>query len=227
MKTLRFTIGWLIGIITIFWRWSCRIKHHNDPRQALVDNEQPFILALLHAHMITGILISNPHSVVMASRSADGDFIAPSIRCAGMRPVRGSSRKKDGKDKGGKAALSEMAQLLKNENYNPVLTVDGPRGPRNIVQPGVAKLALDHKCPVIPITPIASKTKLLTKTWDQTHIPLPFSTLHMHWGTPLLPSENEELDSFRIRVGQALREQELTYDPNAPHRDNSSAIKFI
>ena len=226
MKALRIILGWLIGLMTIAWRFSCRIQHHNDSRQAFLDNKEPFIVALLHAHMITGILGKNPHSVVMASRSDDGDLIAPSIQCAGMRPVRGSSRK-NGKSKGGAEALAEMSRLLKEEAYNPILTVDGPRGPRNFVHRGVATLALEHNCPVIPLTPLATTTRVLEKTWDQTHIPMPLSTIHMHWGDPIYPQKDETADAFRTRVGQALRQGELRFDlGNAPAKDESK-IQFV
>jgi lysophospholipid acyltransferase (LPLAT)-like uncharacterized protein len=226
MKALHIALGWLIGLMTIFWRFSCRIKHHNDTRQPYLKSREPFIIALLHAHMITGILGRSPHTVIMTSRSADGDLIAPAIRCAGMRPVRGSS-KKAGQDKGGGAALDEMKRLMKAHAYNPVLTVDGPRGPRNFVHRGVAALALEHGCPVIPVTPLASRYLLLEKSWDQTHIPLPFSTIGMHWGTPIIAQENEDLDSFRTRVGQALRADELQYGPNTAKRVQDTKIKFI
>ena len=201
MKGLRIILGWLIGLMTVAWRFSCRIQHHNDSRQAFLDNEEPFIVALLHAHMITGILAKNPRSVVMISRSDDGDLIAPSIQCAGMRPVRGSSRK-NGKSKGGAEALAEMSRLLREEAYNPILTVDGPRGPRNFVHRGVATLALEHNCPVIPLTPLATKTRLLKKTWDQTHIPMPLSTIHLHWGNPIYPQKMKRRMRFVPGLGR-------------------------
>ena len=56
MKVIRKLLGWVIGLLTIFWRLSCRTKYHNDTRQACHQNREPFIIALLHAHMITGVL---------------------------------------------------------------------------------------------------------------------------------------------------------------------------
>ena len=226
MKVIQIFLGWVIALMTIFWRWSCRIKHHNDTRQPYLENRQPFIIALLHAHMITGILGRTPHAVVMASRSSDGDLIAPSIRCAGMRPVRGSSHKA-GQNKGGGEALAEMAKLLQSEAYNPVLTVDGPRGPRNFVHRGVATLALEHGCPVIPLTALASRYRLLEKSWDQTHIPMPLSTIDMHWGDPIVPQQDEDHDSFRIRVGKALRAAELEYGENTANSFRDDQITFV
>ena len=226
MKALRIILGWLIGLITIGWRFSCRIQHHNDTRQALFEKKQPFVIAILHAHMITGILGKNPHSVVMASRSDDGDLIAPSIRCAGMRPVRGSSRKND-QSKGGGEALQEMSRLLEEEGYNPILTVDGPRGPRNYVHRGVAALALKHHCPVIALTAVSSKCRILHKTWDQTHIPLPLSTINMHWGEPLYPGKDESELDFRKRVGEALRQGELKLDSANAEIFDDTQIQFV
>ena len=226
MQGIRIFLGWVIALLSIVWRFSCRIKHHNDTRQPYLQNREPFIIALLHAHMITGVLGQSPHAVVMASRSADGDLIAPAIRCAGMRLVRGSS-KKGGQDKGGGQALLEMGKLVQSEGYNPALTVDGPRGPRNFVHRGVASLAFEHGCPVIPLTALASRYFLLDKSWDQTHLPLPLSTIHMHWGEPIVHSEGEGLDAFRVRVGQALRTAELEHDPKMATLSKDEQLTFI
>lgn len=226
MGLLRKTLGWFIAIMTVLWRWSCRLEHHGKSREPLLNKEQPFIIALLHAHMITGILGASPRAIVMASRSADGDLIAPSIRLAGMRPVRGSS-KKDNQDKGGTEALSQMKKLLEEQSYNPILTVDGPRGPRNYVHRGVASLAIEFGCPVIPLTPLASRYKTLPNTWDRTQVPLPFGTIHMHWGEPLYPTASESIDSFRKRVGEALRESELLLNEVEAKKFSSEQIRFI
>tara|TARA_Y100001934_G_C12186645_1_gene694284 strand:- start:51 stop:200 length:150 start_codon:yes stop_codon:yes gene_type:complete len=32
----------------------------------------------------------------------------------------------------------------------------------------------------------------------------------MHWGPPLVPEPNEDMDSFRVRIGEALRSMELS-----------------
>ena len=226
MKALRILLGWLIGLITIIWRLSCRFKHHNDPRTAYLDKREPYIVALLHAHGITGLLITDPRGIVMVSRSNDGDLIAPAVRCVGMQSVRGSSSK-NGRSKGGLEALNELHRLLQEEARNPVLTVDGPRGPRNYVHGGVASLALAHQCPVIPVTAVASRTWVLTKSWDRTQIPQPLSTIHAYWGEPILPQPNESRDEFRTRIGQALRQGELTHDPDNAKVVAESEIRHI
>ena len=56
MKVIRKLLGWVLGLLTIFWRLSCRIKHLNDSRHAYLQNRESFSIALLHAHMITGVL---------------------------------------------------------------------------------------------------------------------------------------------------------------------------
>ena len=107
MKALRTILAWALGFISVAWRFSCRIEHHSDTRQPFFEEKQPFIIALLHAHMISALLSSSFHSAVMTSRSKDGDLIEPSVRLSGSKPVRGSSRK-NGTSKGGSEALAEM-----------------------------------------------------------------------------------------------------------------------
>ena len=226
MKALRSIVAWVLGLISVAWRFSCRIQHHNDTRQPFFEEKQPFIIALLHAHMISALLSSSYHSAVMTSRSKDGDLIAPAVRLSGSKPVRGSSRK-NGQSKGGEEALAQMSRLMKEESYNPVLTVDGPRGPRNFVHRGVAKLAFEHGCPVIPVTPLATRSHVLKKTWDKIHIPMPLSIVKMHWGEPMYPKEDESMDAFRARVGETLRQAELKLDPQNAQAIDDSQIQFV
>ena len=95
----------IIGLVALLWRSSLRFEYHNDPRQKFDKKQQNYIIALLHAHTIGGTLTSTKHAAVMASRSKDGDFISPTLRLVGMKPIRGSTQSAV-KAKGGKEALA-------------------------------------------------------------------------------------------------------------------------
>jgi len=56
---------------------------------------------------------------------------------------------------------------------------------------------------------------------------MPLSTIHMHWGDPIVPQQNEAQDSFRIRVGKALRAAELEYGKDTADSFRDDQITFV
>ena len=95
----------------------------------------PFVYTLWHGRMVLPILAHLHESIVtMASRSKDGEIIARWLIRNGYIPARGSTRK------GGSAALQEMIELVR-AGHAAALTIDGPKGPPRVVQPGVVRLA--------------------------------------------------------------------------------------
>ena len=91
----------------------------------------PVIFAHWHGDDLSLLVpFSAEDLTIMVSRSKDGDLLSGVLNRLGYDTVRGSS------SKGGKEALREMAGLLE-KGRSMVLTVDGPRGPRARVKPGV------------------------------------------------------------------------------------------
>jgi lysophospholipid acyltransferase (LPLAT)-like uncharacterized protein len=134
---------------------------------------------------------------VLISVHRDGEIIANIVKRFGFSAVRGSS------SKGGKEALNEMVRLG-NENKDLAITPDGPRGPAEIVKPGVAKLARLTGKAVVPVAFASSRCKRL-KSWDRFLIPYPFSRGAFVTGEPLYYREGEEMEAFRLRIEDALR----------------------
>jgi lysophospholipid acyltransferase (LPLAT)-like uncharacterized protein len=86
---------------------------------------------------------------------------------------------------------------------NAALTVDGPKGPPRVVQPGVAQLARLTGAWVLPITSSASKARFLA-SWDRYLLPLPFSRGFVTYGEPF-PIPREMPDGAAIaRIASAL-----------------------
>jgi len=133
---------------------------------------------------------------VIISRSRDGDVIARVVERWGYHPVRGSS------SRGGALAFRQLARLLRAGN-NVVVTPDGPRGPREEVQPGVAALARITGRPVVPVSYDAAR-KIVLNSWDRFIIPLPFSSIRIVLGEPVEPAGEE--DDLRNRVARGLAE---------------------
>ena len=63
-------------------------------------------------------------------------------------------------------------------------TLDGPRGPARVAQPGALWLARKSGNPVLPFHLEASRAWTLG-SWDQTQIPRPFSTVALVVGVPV------------------------------------------
>ncbi len=208
--------GWCIGLSMLAWRLTCRYRVEADPRPELRASDRPYAYALLHAHQIAAVFCNDERRMAaMVSRSQDGDLLVPSLRLRRVEPVRGSSRRK-GRDKGGSAALAAMKELARARV--PVLfAVDGPRGPRNRVQRGVAALAQEASAVVLPTVALSSRRWILTGTWDRMQLPRPFCTVRLIFGQPIEPadfgSDEEAREQLRATVEARLSALERAHDP--------------
>ena len=215
------SLGALLGGVMIVWRWLVRRRCVNDPRPQLREKSTPTVFALPHAHQLSAMLVNDEprgRLAAMVSRSFDGDLVVPAMRVSGVRPVRGSA---GSLAKGGPRALNEMRELLATGRATTaLLTVDGPRGPRNHVKRGVAELAL--RVPgsaVLPVLALPGRRKILERSWDRFQIPLPFTTVSLVFGEPLWPHPGESADDLRRRIEVELVRLEREWDPEqAPAR---------
>jgi len=108
---------------------------------------------------------------VLVSHSRDGELIARALQKCGFSTVRGSS------SRGGPEAMTEMTVRLENEQGLLLgIVVDGPRGPRHIVKPGIIALAKRTGLSIAPIR-CRAKRNIVFKSWDRTRLPLPFNRL--------------------------------------------------
>ncbi len=61
---------------------------------------------------------------------------------------------------------------------------DGPRGPREVLKPGVIVLARLSGAPIVPIAVGASREWRL-RSWDEFRIPRPFARCVVRFGEPI------------------------------------------
>ena len=85
-------------------------------------------------------------------------------------------------------------------------TVDGPRGPARVAQPGAVWLAKATGNPVLPFHLEAERHWTL-KSWDRTQIPKPFSTVALVIGQPF--EVPPDADQERIELARATLDQRL------------------
>ncbi|NLC70347.1 MAG: DUF374 domain-containing protein [Desulfuromonadaceae bacterium] len=211
MRILRFTTAWLIAFLLRLLRWSCRVRWRNDPRPSLRQDSCPYVYAILHCHQLAAIIGCEPGTYAMVSRSTDGDLLIPSLLVSGIIPIRGSTQTKD-RSKGGAAALKHLIEHVRG-GAPAYLAVDGPRGPRNYVNSGIAKLSFATGAAILIAAPIPRRRWILTQAWDRFQIPKPFTRIDVSFGSPLRLNDGEDIEAFRQRIEGALTALEQQHDP--------------
>jgi lysophospholipid acyltransferase (LPLAT)-like uncharacterized protein len=86
-------------------------------------------------------------------------------------------------------------------------TLDGPRGPARVAQPGAVWLAKATGNPVLPFHLEADRSWTLN-SWDRTQVPRPFATVSIAMGEPLeVPHDADEagIESARLQLEERLR----------------------
>jgi lysophospholipid acyltransferase (LPLAT)-like uncharacterized protein len=115
--------------------------------------------------------------VVITSENFDGEWIARIIEHFGYGTARGST------SRGAVKALVQLKRALA-AGKPAGFTLDGPRGPAKVAQPGAIWLAKATGNPVVPFHLEASRHWTM-RSWDRTQIPKPFSHVAIAMGEPI------------------------------------------
>jgi lysophospholipid acyltransferase (LPLAT)-like uncharacterized protein len=191
-------LGKFVGAAVTLHRATLKVERlHFDHYLGLRARGVPILFALWHGRMFLSIQAHRGEEIVtMASQSKDGEIIARWLEGNGYAVVRGSTTR------GGGEALRRMVRAMR-AGRNAALTVDGPKGPPRVVQPGVAQLARLTGAWVLPITSSAAKPRFLA-SWDQYLLPRPFSRGFVAYGEPFpIPREMPD-DAALSRIASAL-----------------------
>ena len=89
---------------------------------------------------------------------------------------------------GGRRAADELVTYLR-KGYSTIITPDGPRGPARTLKKGVLHMALQSGVPIVPLR-VAATRCLRSRSWDRKMQPLPFSTIHVVIGSPIVVTPN-------------------------------------
>lgn len=138
-----------------------------------------------------------PRTTLLISASFDGELIARTIERLGYETVRGSS------SRAGAAGLRALANAVQ-QGATGVIPGDGPRGPRYLLKPGIAKLARLTGMPVYTFYLLPRRAWVL-RSWDALLIPRPFSRVVIVWGKPVpAPQSSEQEEATRLAVEETL-----------------------
>ncbi|MGH7164925.1 MAG: lysophospholipid acyltransferase family protein [Nitrospiraceae bacterium] len=111
------------------------------------------IIAFWHAQQLMMPLVYRGREAhILISQHRDGELIHRIVARFGFRSVRGSTTR------GGAAALRQLIKLGRS-GVDLVVTPDGPKGPRHVVQIGVIQVARATGLPILPVTFGCSKKK--------------------------------------------------------------------
>jgi len=157
-----------------------------------------FLLGFWHARMLMMPYgFRGWQGYMLISDHRDGGFIADTMRLIGIRTVRGSSTY------GGARALLQMIRKVRTEHCDLGITPDGPKGPREKVQPGTVQLAAKTGLPILPVC-YATNHQWRISSWDRFYIPKPFSRGVFVFGEMVPISPDESIKYAMRRVQYAM-----------------------
>lgn len=186
----------LVGLLSRSLTWVVEGDEHYQA--VLARGRQP-ILALWHGRIFGGLHhFRRRNVVVITSRNFDGEWIAGILRRLGYGSARGST------SRGGVRALAQMRRDL-TAGRPVAFTLDGPRGPARVAQPGAIWLAGATGHPLLPFHAEASRHWTLN-SWDRAQIPRPFARLALVIGSPIEVAGTDlgELEARRLQLEESL-----------------------
>jgi lysophospholipid acyltransferase (LPLAT)-like uncharacterized protein len=165
----------LIASLGATLRWQTEGLEHLD---AVIGSGRRPVMAFWHGRILSATYFFRRRGiVVITSENFDGEWIAGIIERFGYATARGST------SRGARRALLQLVRDM--ARGKPAgFTVDGPRGPARVAQPGAVWLAQATQNPVVPFHLEANRYWSL-RSWDRTQIPKPFATVALAVGAPL------------------------------------------
>ena len=187
----------LIAVLGRTYRWRVDGYHHYE--SILASGRQP-IFAFWHGRILPGMLFWRDRGIiVITSENFDGEWIARIIRRFGYGTARGST------SRSGVRALVQLKRDM-DAGKPAAFTLDGPRGPARVAQPGAVWLAGATGNPLLPFHLEASRA-WTARSWDATQVPSPFATIGVAIGEPIVV---DGITPSTIEMQRARLERELS-----------------
>jgi lysophospholipid acyltransferase (LPLAT)-like uncharacterized protein len=188
----------LVQLLGSTLRWKTEGLEHFD---AIVAGGRQPVMAFWHGRILPATYYFRRRGiVVITSENFDGEWIAGIIERFGYGTARGST------SRGGRKAILQLVRDLA-AGKPAGFTLDGPRGPARVAQPGAVWLSKATGNPVLPFHLEARRAWTLS-SWDRTQIPKPFSTVAISMGEPFqVASDADEgaLEQARLMLEERLK----------------------
>jgi len=195
--------GWL-GLVHRTTRWRIEGREHaravwdaGIPAIGAFWHEQVPLMAFMWTHRVAGEAgPGRMRCVVLVSRHRDGRLIGDVATRLGIEATYGSS------SRGALEGFRDLMRLLA-DGHTVAITPDGPRGPRRVAQPGVARLAALSGAKVVPLGIAVSRRRRLA-TWDRMVLPLPFGRGGMVYGAPIAVAPDADEAAALAEIAAAM-----------------------
>ena len=191
----------LINVLGHTLRFRVEGLHHYD---AIVASGHQPVMAFWHGRILPATFYFRRRGiVVITSENFDGEWIARIIERFGYGTARGSTTR------GGHRAMVQLVRAMR-AGKPAGFTLDGPRGPARVAQPGAVWLAHATGNPILPFHLEAASAWTL-RSWDRTQIPKPFTNVALVVGEPIpvgADATESELESARVALEQRLGDLE-------------------
>jgi len=188
----------LVQLLGSTLRWKTEGLEHFD---AIVAGGRQPVMAFWHGRILPATYYFRQRGiVVITSENFDGEWIAGIIERFGYGTARGST------SRGGRKAMLQLVRDLA-AGKPAGFTLDGPRGPARVAQPGAVWLSKATGNPVLPFHLEASRAWTL-HSWDRTQIPKPFSTVAIAMGEPFQVAADagaDALEGARVLLEERLK----------------------
>ena len=169
------------------------------------DTKKPFIIAAWHSNQcaIYGMKDVINRVNILISPSNDGKIVGDACKKLGFKVIKGS-RGKEGAVQG----MFQLLDALKSGDIAAIM-IDGPKGPKHIVQPGIIELAKLSGMPIIPMTWYSpNKNFLKFNSWDEFRVPIGYCRVVNLYGEPIYVNSdvsNEEFEQKRLELEEQLK----------------------
>ena len=204
----RSAVALTVVILELLWRTG-RLRVVGEERlQSLIDEYGAVVPVCWHQHLllcsrylVTG-RIKSLRAGFLISPSLDGDAPSMLARVYGGIVIRGSGTYT------GPQAVRSLYKQVKGDKLSPLITPDGPRGPRFEFKGGAITVAQLCGVPVVPLAYAAKPAKVLG-TWDKFVLPSPFARIVIAIGEPFLPPRKatpEEAEALSKAMAARMHE---------------------
>lgn len=193
--TQRLLSAVLACCIRLIFLANRKIYHIDPAALPYMRGEKNAIFAFWHGRMMLLPAVNPPRTMhVLISHHRDGLLISQVIERFGQKTIAGSS------SRGGAEAVRAVVRALKLGD-NVGITPDGPRGPNQLAEMGVAMVAKLSGRPVLPVAFFASRHRRL-RSWDRFMIAKPFGRIVFCIGAPIMVEQADE--PSRLAIERAM-----------------------
>ena len=187
----------IVASLGATFRW--RAEGAEWYQRVIAGGRQP-IMAFWHGRILPAtVYFKRRGIVVITSENFDGEWIAGIIRRFGYGTARGSTSR---------GAVKALVQLKRDmaAGKPAAFTIDGPRGPARVAQPGAIWLAKATGNPIVPFH-IEADRHWTADSWDRTMVPKPWARLAIAIGEPM--DIDPRADDAAVEAGRRELESRL------------------